>query len=456
MKNFLLIIALICIAGSLLNAQNFIPKTPLVVNVDISRFRVTPDVGFLEVYYAGYPSTVTLERFHDTLRGAVKLQTRIINKKNDSLIVRSEALLPLIATDTALATLRVGYISKTIYQLPVGSYEIYIKAFDGRNQIRQDSVRENITIKKASGAPMLSDVDLCSRIVPSTDKTNPFYKNSYEVTPNPSLLFGAQFAPVVFYYTEVYDLKPDSTYSIVAGVMDNKGAFIKQRKQNHKYSASNIVDVNLLNVRSLPSGKYRFVVILSDTLGKEFSRTEKPIFINNPQVSSIAMTAYSARSADFAGMSDDELIDEFRKARYIADDESIKLFDKKITTMMGRSEFLAKFWSDIESGQHGQTNYTRAIYLERVITTNQRYHAMGKEGWQTDRGRVYILYAEPDEIERFPNSGDSKPHEIWHYNQIESGVIFVFIDRNGFGDYQLVHSTKRGELQDESWQKYLQ
>jgi hypothetical protein len=81
---------------------------------------------------------------------------------------------------------------------------------------------------------------------------------------------------------------------------------------------------------------------------------------------------------------------------------------------------------------------------------------MGKEGWQTDRGRVYILYAEPDEIERFPNSGDSKPYEIWHYNQIESGVIFVFIDRNGFGDYQLVHSTKRGELQDESWQKYLQ
>jgi hypothetical protein len=81
---------------------------------------------------------------------------------------------------------------------------------------------------------------------------------------------------------------------------------------------------------------------------------------------------------------------------------------------------------------------------------------MGRDGWQTDRGRVYLLYAEPDDVQRFPSSDNGKPYEIWNYNQIESGVVFVFIDRNGFGDYQLVHSTKRGELQDESWQKYLQ
>jgi hypothetical protein len=81
---------------------------------------------------------------------------------------------------------------------------------------------------------------------------------------------------------------------------------------------------------------------------------------------------------------------------------------------------------------------------------------MGREGWLTDRGRIYLVYAEPDEIERFPNSSGSKPYEIWHYNQIESGVIFVFIDRSGFGDYSLVNSTKRGEIQDDSWQQYLQ
>jgi hypothetical protein len=81
---------------------------------------------------------------------------------------------------------------------------------------------------------------------------------------------------------------------------------------------------------------------------------------------------------------------------------------------------------------------------------------MGQEGWHTDRGRVYVLYGESDEVERFPSTSESKPYEIWHYNQIEGSVIFVFIDRTGFGEYTLVNSTKRGEVKDDNWQNYLQ
>jgi hypothetical protein len=80
---------------------------------------------------------------------------------------------------------------------------------------------------------------------------------------------------------------------------------------------------------------------------------------------------------------------------------------------------------------------------------------MGIDGWRSDRGRVYILYAEPDEIERFPSSENAKPYEIWYYHQIEGSVQFIFVDRTGFGNYRLVHSTKRGELQDEEWERNL-
>ena len=57
---------------------------------------------------------------------------------------------------------------------------------------------------------------------------------------------------------------------------------------------------------------------------------------------------------------------------------------------------------------------------------------MSKIGWKTDRGRVLILYGEPNEIERFPNQMDKKPYEIWHYDDVEGGVIFVFADLSGF------------------------
>jgi hypothetical protein len=96
------------------------------------------------------------------------------------------------------------------------------------------------------------------------------------------------------------------------------------------------------------------------------------------------------------------------------------------------------------------------VYLQRVLSASQRFHALNRDGWRTDRGRVFILFGEPDEIERFPSSQEAKPYENWHYYSIENGVEFVFIDRSGFGEYILVHSTKRGELRDDDWQRFLQ
>ena len=82
---------------------------------------------------------------------------------------------------------------------------------------------------------------------------------------------------------------------------------------------------------------------------------------------------------------------------------------------------------------------------------NQKFgNAMG-EGWKTDRGRVLIIYGLPDEIERFPNTIDTKPYVIWRYHNLEGGAEFIFFDRNGFGRYELIHSTYRKELNNPSW-----
>jgi len=147
--------------------------------------------------------------------------------------------------------------------------------------------------------------------------------------------------------------------------------------------------------------------------------------------------------------------DEFRKTQYIATDQEIKTFSQ-VTSVEGRKEFLGRFWSEIESGRLGREPMKRSEYLGRVSVANQRYRVMGKDGWRTDRGRVYILYGEPDEVERHPSDQTSKPYESWRFYAIENGVEFVFVDRSGFSDYILVHSTKRGELRDESWQRFLE
>ena len=94
-------------------------------------------------------------------------------------------------------------------------------------------------------------------------------------------------------------------------------------------------------------------------------------------------------------------------------------------------------------------------YMQRIELSNQKYASMGRQGWKTDRGRIFLLYGEPSEIERYPNQLETRPYEIWQYTEIEGGIYFVFADLTGFSDYTLINSTKRGELRDDNWQRRI-
>ncbi len=442
---------LLAVAAS---AQTITPRSPFGLNIDYSRFRYSETEGYLEVYYAIYPSLVTLQADSGIYRGGVEVRTVIRNTATDSVLVFHRALIPVAVKDTAIESLRRAIVAKLDFVLPAGPYNLTVYGQEVRDPGRRDSGSVSFAIEPAGDSIRISDVDLCSNIVASDKKDDPFYKNTFEVIPNPSLFFGTAYAPVVFTYAELYNLPHDSVFAISARVVDARGTVLRERTRQRRFNVRNAVDVSTLNVTGIQSGKYHFIVALADTLGHEVARTEKPIFLYNPGVAAAPVSMTSARAAELAGMTSDELEEEFREARYIATDEQVNLFDK-LTSAQGRREFLAKFWSDIESGRTGQTDVTRASYLARIATANQRYRVMSKSGWHSDRGRVYILYGEPDEIQRYPSQEDSKPYEVWHYYHIENGVEFDFVDRNGFGDYVLVNSTKRGELQDDSWQRYL-
>lgn len=435
-------------------AQTLVPKSPFVLNFDYSRFRYTDSLGYFEVYYTVYPALVALEPDTAGYRGAVELRTVIRNTDTDSIFVDQRSLLPIHVRDTTAEAIGRAIVGKLIYALPMGNYRMEVIGQEPLVPTRRDSGKVVFSLSPVPDVLSVSDVDLCSNIQMSDRKDDPFYKNSYAVIPNPSLLFGTGYSPVVFTYAEFYNLNTDSTYAVSCQVLDGKGKVIKRRNRVRQFKVRNAVDVSLLNVTDVRSGKYRFALVVSDTNGREFARTEKPIFIYNPGLVEAANAGTSARAAELAGMSADELADEFSKAQYIATDQENSLFGK-VTSAEGRREFLAKFWTDVEGGRLGQRELTRRIYLDRVSNADQRYSTISRHGWKTDRGRVYVLYGEPDEIQRFPSSEDSKPYEIWNYYHVENGVEFVFVDRTGFGDYSLVHSTKRGELQDDTWQRYL-
>ena len=160
-------------------------------------------------------------------------------------------------------------------------------------------------------------------------------------------------------------------------------------------------------------------------------------------------------SSEFATMTEEELNLLFSQSQYVAKKEEVKRW-ATLTEINSKRKFIYNFWVIRDPNPDSAPLTYKKEYFERVDIATEKYKSMQKKGWLSDRGRVYILYGEPSEIERFPNEVDKKPYEIWHYNSLEGGAIFIFGDLTGFSDYFLIHSTMRSELRDDNWMSRLQ
>jgi len=454
MRKHALSLLLIYITLGTLNAQRLDPVGSFLLSVDVARFRYDETKTYLEAYYGFYPRLVTYTMSNGRFKGAVHLTTKLTNKVTGEIVVNTTSVLPLSIQDTSATTNRNLIVSQAGYAIPFGEYSLEVLAVDSIASSRRDSVAIDISARARGDGIWASDPELCSNIISSTNSSDAFYKNSLEVIPNPTLLFGVMTYPVLFYYYELYGVPGDREMTLQAQIVDGKGAVVRESSKQKKFSASNVVEVGTVNVSSLESARYIFRATATDASGAVKTRSEKTFYVFNPHIQAAAVTDAAAMEAQLVGLTSEEMADEFRKCQYIATDQHNKLF-AQLTKPEAQRQFLAQFWADAEKGIQGRPPIKRPEYLQRVAVANQRYSAFSKEGWRTDRGRVLILYGEPDQIDRHPSSESRKPHEIWNYYQLENGVEFVFVDRSGFGEYAQVHSTKRGELRDEQWQRYL-
>ena len=100
----------------------------------------------------------------------------------------------------------------------------------------------------------------------------------------------------------------------------------------------------------------------------------------------------------------------------------------------------------------------RANYLARVRISDEQFKSIFRPGWKSDRGRVFILYGPPLNVDRFPSTNSKLPYQIWYFDNLkgQGGLQFVFIDRRGFSNYDLIHSNLQGELQEPRWESLVE
>ena len=136
---------------------------------------------------------------------------------------------------------------------------------------------------------------------------------------------------------------------------------------------------------------------------------------------------------------------------YIITDEERAAF-KQLSNDEERDNFIEAFWQRRDPTPDTEENEFKEEHYARIAYANEHF-AAGVPGWRTDRGRIYIVYGKPDEIESHPSGGtyerpfeegggetSTYPFEQWRYRYIEGigqEIIIEFVDTCMCNEYHM-------------------
>jgi GWxTD domain-containing protein len=437
------------------------PQQKIDFEFDYAQFAYDSSNNFVEFYYSFNQGT--MKTISDSLGNQVNaiLKISISDSLTGEFLVNNQwKVSHYINSDESEETQSlIGVIG---FILPEGALKIEITGTDLNNTSNSKNIVDNIRVHPIIEDEVgISDIQLAYKMIQGSENQNSiFYKNTYEVIPIPNLVFGKN-QPVLFFYVELYNLEnlgiDESKLKWNQLIFNSRGNIVNGKDKYFSKNVDSRVEVGSFVIANLPTDTYTLVLQLIDSLHNKGVSTSKKFFVYNPDlfVDDTAGTGnLSLLATTFGSMSEEELDDIFEKSKYIATSAEIDRY-KRLTNEEGKRQFMNEFWNARDLVSESRKNEFFLSYFQRVDIANSRYTTLAKSGWKTDRGRIYLMYGEPSEIERYPSQIETRPYEIWYYNELEGGVQFIFADLLGFSDYSLVHSTKRGELRDDSWARRI-
>jgi GWxTD domain-containing protein len=127
---------------------------------------------------------------------------------------------------------------------------------------------------------------------------------------------------------------------------------------------------------------------------------------------------------------------------------------QQLSTGQQRENFIESFWLRRDPTPGTLTNEFKEEHYRRIAYANDRF-ASKLPGWKTDRGRIYITFGPPDEVESHPSGGSYNrpasegggststfPFEVWRYRYLEgaglgANVQIEFVDTSMNGEYRM-------------------
>ena len=293
--------------------------------------------------------------------------------------------------------------------------------------------------------------------LPHNTATTGFTRNGVDAAPNPRAeMIGTD--PSISFYSELYNALSNKHDTVLAAytVLNYAREELMTVYQLVPASSNGIVLREDIPAGALHTGAYTLVLhILEKNSHNELATTEKRFFILNPDLppnGTVQLTEEQAfLSSEWAECSGDKLKLELELSRVLASRAEL-ITESELNDERAQQRYLFRFWKTRDPDPTTPQN----ARLDEFRKLKERADAFykpgtGKTGWQSDRGRILLKYGIPTQTTQHIQELDTKPYDVWFYQNYLGGVYFYFVDMHLLQDHRLVHSTMLGEVNNENW-----
>ncbi len=420
-----------------------------------------PSVGsYLETYLAIVPNSLIYRPNQNTkLQGSVDVI--MLFYTGETIVEYRKYTLKTPEIDPDQKSNPPGFIDLQRIPLNPGTYNFELRLKDNYSADTSEVIyKDIINISLKSEEFSMSGIEPVERIVPSTEATM-YTKSGYDIFPYVSNFYPENIN-VLTIYAEIYNIDKeigvdtDFLVRYYISSVPSRRVYEFTASFERRKAAPVIVLIKSVDISKLPSGNYNLEIEVR-TRGNElllsrqffFQRSSKvkeqvPTDFTKVEINNSWVQKYNSVHELAAHIKSLYPIADLRERQFIEKD-----FSAKDITLM--QQFFLNFW-ETRNSVNPESEWE--IYRKQVELVNRLYGNQIKQGYMTDRGRVYLQYGPPNQVIQRKNLSYFQPYEIWHYYRINEKINrrFVFSLLNfGSNDYDLVHSDMPGEITTQGW-----
>jgi len=441
-----------------LNAKN------LHVNFQYYSFQNEEGQAYIETYFSFLSTQINYTKIDEnTFQGSVLIELSLKSGNEIAFFDKYLFKTPLI-TDTLKSQV---FIDKQIYALSNGDYTLDLKLSDQNSTKLPIQSSSELTVNYKQNNISFSDFLILESFTES-DGNSILNKSGYDIIPTIGEVvhFLDDTDTKLDFYVEWYNTDKDTATS--NGYLLN---YYIENEQTHtpitgfnrikrKTSKNQKAFLGSFNITELVSGNYNLVVALLDREGKGI--LQKRVFFQRKNSSTIM------KPQDYASIyNKNSFVHEFEIIEQLAEHISSLLPIATPREWTYASNQLKKWdLSQMKKFFHGFWYNRNPIdpksewekYLRGVEQVNNLYSTISIKGFATDRGRVYLKYGMPNDIENSVYDKYTLPYQVWTFYKIgkQTNKLFVFVENAlGTNDYELIHSTVQGEKYNENWKNWI-